>query len=38
MDLVYGLSSSFDMEYEVNLVRCYADSPISGSFNTVLLR
>ena len=33
MDLVYGSSSSFDMDCEVILVCCYADSPISGSFN-----
>ena len=38
MDLVYGSSSSFDMDFEVNFVCCYADSPISGSFNPVLLR
>ena len=37
MDLVYGSSSSLDMDCEVNFV-CYADSPISGSFNQVLLR
>ena len=38
MDLVYGSSSSLDMDCEVNFVCCYADSPISGSFNPVLLR
>ena len=38
MDLVYGSSSSLDMNCEVNFVCCYADSPISGSFNPVLLR
>ena len=38
MDLVYGSSSSFDMDCVVNFVCCYADSPISGSFNPVLLR
>ena len=38
MDLVYSSSSSFDMDCEVNFVCCYADSPISGSFNPVLLR
>ena len=37
MNLVYGSSSSLDMNCEVNFV-CYADSPISGSFNPVLLR
>ena len=31
-------SSSFDMDCEVNFVCCFADSPISGSFNPVLLR
>ena len=36
MDLIYGSSSSFDMDCEVNFVCCYADSPISGSFNPVL--
>ena len=38
MDLVYGSSSSLDMDCEVNFACCYADSPISGSFNPVLLR
>ena len=38
MDLVYGSSSSLDMNCEVNFVCSYADSPISGSFNPVLLR
>ena len=38
MDLVYCSSSSLDMDCEVNFVWCYADSPISGSFNPVLLR
>ena len=38
MDLVYGSSSSLDVNCEVNFVCCYADSPISGSFNPVLLR
>ena len=38
MDLVYGSSSSLDMNCEVNFVCCYADSPISGSFNPVFLR
>ena len=38
MDLVYGSSSSLDMNCEVNFVCCYANSPISGSFNPVLLR
>ena len=38
MDLVYGSSSSLDMNCEVNFVCCYADSPISGSFHPVLLR
>ena len=38
MDLDYGSSSSLDMNCEVNFVCCYADSPLSGSFNTVLLR
>ena len=37
MDIVYGSSSSLDMDCEVNFV-CYADSPISGSFNPVFLR
>ena len=37
MDLVYGSSSSLDMNCEVNFVCCYADSPISGSFNLVEL-
>ena len=30
MDLVYGSSSSFDMDCEVDFVCCYADSPILG--------
>ena len=38
MNLVYGSSSSLDMNCEVNFVCCSADSPISGSFNPVLLR
>ena len=38
MDLVYGSSSSFDMDCEVNFVVVIADSPIKGSFNPVLLR
>ena len=38
MDLDYGSSSSLDMNYEVNFVCCYADSPLSGSFHPVLLR
>ena len=38
MDLGYGSSSSPDMDCEGNFVCCYADSPISGSFNPVLLR
>ena len=38
MELVYGSSSSLDMNCEVNFVCCYADSFISGSFNPVLLR
>ena len=38
MDLDYGSSSSLDMNCEVNFVCCYADSPLSGSFNPVLLR
>ena len=38
MDLVYGSCSSFDMDCVVNFVCCYADLPISGSFNPVLLR
>ena len=38
MNLVYGSSSSLDMNCEMNFVYCYADSPISGSFNPVLLR
>ena len=38
MDLVYGSSSSLDMNCDMNFVCCYADSPISGSFNPVLLR
>ena len=37
MDLVYGSSFSLDMNCEVNFV-CYADSPLSVSFNPVLLR
>ena len=38
MDLVYGSSSSLDMNCEMNFVCCYADSPISGLFNPGLLR
>ena len=38
MNLVYDSSSSLGMNYVVNFVYCYADSPISGSFNPVLLR
>ena len=38
MNLVYDSSSSLGMNYVVNFVCCYADSPISGSFNPVLLR
>ena len=38
MNLVYDSSSSLGMNYVVNFVRCSADSPISGSFNPVLLR
>ena len=38
MDLVCGSSFSLDMNCEVNFVCCYADSPILGSFNPVLLR
>ena len=30
MDLVYGPFSSLGMNYEVNFVCCYTDSPISG--------
>ena len=37
MDLVYGSSSSLDMNCEVNFVCCYAVSPISGLFHPVLL-
>ena len=36
--LGYGSSSSLDMNCEVNFVCGYADSPLSGSFNPVLLR
>ena len=38
MNLVYDSSSSLGINYVVNFVGCYADSPISGSFNPVLLR
>ena len=38
MDLVYGSSTSFDMDCVVKFVCCYADLPISGSFNPLLLR
>ena len=37
MNLVYGSSSSFYMDCEVNFV-CVTDSPVWGSFNPVLLR
>ena len=37
-ELSLRFSSSLDMNCEVNFVCCYADSPISGSFNQVLLR
>ena len=38
MNLVYDSSSSLGMNYVVNFVCGYADSPMSGSFNPVLLR
>ena len=37
-ELSLRFSSSLDMNCEVNFVCCYANSPISGSFNPVLLR